>query len=460
MLILYIMQKRKKIAYLIGACIFTVIALAVIQGYFIYNTYKLTEREVNVKIKKQLTELEDYPEFDAIKDVWLETSAKFAKEYIDQKISKKEYVKLIQKSHDSLSNAMKTHMQKRKKTGDYDIGYSDYLMSLVIVKNNKIDTIYKGKLLIFDNKVKSNNEIYSSSGSWENKNKSEDSNAVVSENRDYALLLKTQQYYSFASWQKTILSKMAGLLLFSLVLMFFVVYLYYLSIKNLINQKRIADIKTDFVNNITHEFQTPLATMDIAIKTLQRKESRMSDEDYKNTLSLLERQNKRLQKLFVQVAAVSLKPIADTSSQIEISCKEIKEIIEDFSLSKPDVVIKCNQKNEAINVKIDRFHLNTILVNLLDNAVKYGASQIDIELNCIDGNFLLAIKDNGKGISPKEHAAIFDKFYRAEKGNLHTTKGLGLGLFYVKQLVDAYKGDLKLISEENKGALFLISIPL
>ena len=95
-----------------------------------------------------------------------------------------------------------------------------------------------------------------------------------------------------------------------------------------------------------------------------------------------------------------------------------------------------------------------------NNAVKYGATEINIELDTSDQTFLLSIKDNGKGISPKEHTAIFEKFYRSEKGNLHTTKGLGLGLFYVKQLTDAYKGDLKIISEENKGALFLISIPL
>lgn len=451
------MQKRKKIAYLIGACIFTVIALAVIQGYFIYNTYKLTEREVNVKIKKQLNELEDHPEFDAIKDSWMEKTAISAKEYTDEKISKKEYLRLIQKNYDSLSNALKTYMEKNKKPGDYDIGYSDYLTSLAVIKNNKTDTIYNGKLLIFDNKVKSNNEIFSSTSKWENSNEIDNPDSKKTE---YTIVLKTEQYYSFASWQKVILSKMLGLLVFSLVLMFFVVYLYYLSIKNLISQKRIADIKTDFVNNITHEFQTPLATMDIAIKTLQRKENKMSNEEYQTTLSLLERQNNRLQKLFVQVAGVSLNPVADTSTQTEIGCKEIKEIIEDFRLSKPDVVINCHQVKEAIRVKIDRFHLNTILVNLLDNAVKYGASQIDIELNCIDATFLLSVKDNGKGISSKEHMAIFDKFYRVEKGNLHTTKGLGLGLFYVKQLVDAYKGQLKLISEENKGTLFLISIPL
>ncbi|WP_269233853.1 sensor histidine kinase [Flavobacterium flavigenum] len=451
------MQNKRKIAYLIGACIFTVIALAAIQGYFIYNTYKLTEREVNTKIRKQITELEDHPEFDAIKDSWMEQTGKLSEEYVYKKIAKKEYLKLIQKNQDSLSDAMKRYMEKFKKPEDFEIGYSDYLTSLVIVNNNKTDSVYNGKLLIFDNKVKSTNEISSSTGKWQNTNESDNPGSVK---KKYTLMLKTEQYYSFASWQKTILGQMAGLLLFSLVLMFFVVYLYYLSIKNLINQKRIADIKTDFVNNITHEFQTPLATMDIAIKTLQRKQDQMSNEEYKTTLSLLERQNSRLQKLFQQVANVSVNPVSDVSSSIEISCTEIKEIIEDFRLSQPDILITCQQNQETITLKIDRFHLNTILINLLDNAVKYGATEINIEMKSMDNNFLLSIKDNGKGISSKEHLAVFDKFYRVEKGNLHNTKGLGLGLFYVKQLVEAYRGNVKVISEENRGALFLISIPL
>lgn len=453
------MQNKKKIAYLIGACIFTVIALAAIQGYFIYNTYKLTEREVNTKIKKQIAELEDHAEFDAIKDSWMEQTGKLSERYVYKKIAKKEYLKLIQKNQDSLSEAMKRYMEKFKKPEDFEIGYSDYLTSLVILNNNKTDSVYNGKLLIFDNKVKSTNEISSSTGKWQNTNESESDNPDAVKKK-YTLMLKTEQFYSFASWQKTILGQMAGLLLFSVVLMFFVVYLYYLSIKNLINQKRIADIKTDFVNNITHEFQTPLATMDIAIKTLQRKLHQMSNEEYKTTLSLLERQNSRLQKLFQQVANVSVNPMSDVSSSIEISCTEIKEIIEDFRLSKPDILITCQQNQETITLKIDRFHLNTILINLLDNAVKYGATEINIEMKNMDNNFLLGIKDNGKGISSKEHLAVFDKFYRVEKGNLHNTKGLGLGLFYVKQLVEAYCGNVKVISEENSGALFLISIPL
>lgn len=255
------------------------------------------------------------------------------------------------------------------------------------------------------------------------------------------------------------MGKMSGLLIFSIILMAFVVYLYYLSLKNLISQKRIADIKTDFVNNITHEFQTPLATMDIAIKTLQRKNEQMNEAHYHNTLAMIERQNERLQKLFRQVTEASVTPIVN-KNLLNVSCDSIKEMIDDFKLSKPDVSIECSSPEETITVSMDPFHLNTILLNLLDNAVKYGADVILIELKVNQGKFILLVKDNGKGIPFKEQASIFDKFYKVEKGNIHNAKGLGLGLFYCRQLVETYNGSIKVESEEGKGSQFIISIPV
>lgn len=450
---------KRKIMLLIGACIFTVVALAAIQGYFIYNTYQLTEKEVSATIKKQLIEIEDTREWYTLNNAWMDQSGEFIKKFADKQIDKKEFVKFMNSKTDSLSKVMSEYMARKKKPGDFDIGYSIYITSATVTVNDITDSIYSGKLYVLGNNVKNKGEELSSQGRWEGNENLEKDTSVPAIKKNYNYIIKSERYYSFADWQKTIISKMAGLLLFSILLMAFVVYLYYSSLKNLITQKRIADVKTDFVNNITHEFQTPLATMDIAIKTLQRKETEMAPEHYKSTLSLLERQNNRLQKLFRQVTEASLTPIANSNSKIEMSCDEIKEMIDDFNLSHPDVIISCHQVKKGIVAKIDHFHLNTIIVNLLDNAVKYGAEQIDIEMDATEHHFLLKIKDNGKGIPVREHTAIFDKFYRIEKGNIHNTKGLGLGLFYVKQLVETYKGTIKVESEENKGATFLISIP-
>lgn len=450
---------KQKIMLLIASCIFTVVALAAIQGYFIHNTYKLTEKEVSAKIKKQLIEIEDTEEWYELNDTWMNQSGAFVKNYAFDKLHKQDFVKFMKSKSDSLSNTMTAYMQKRKKPGDFDIGYSIYITSITIKKDNKIDSIYSGKLFVLGNNVKNKDEVVSSTGRWEGEKEYNDESVSPPAKKAIDFEIKSERYYSIANWEQTIISQMAGLLIFSILLMVFVVYLYYLSLKNLIGQKRIADIKTDFVNNITHEFQTPLATMDIAIKTLQRKESEMTPEHYRHTLSMLERQNDRLQKLFRQVTEASVMPNVNRNTKMEIGCGEIKNIIDDFKQSHHNTAIRCHQEQEGITAKIDPFHLNTIIVNLMENAVKYGATEIDIRLDAPSNNFTISIQDNGKGIATKEQTAIFDKFYRVEKGNIHETKGLGLGLFYVKQLVESYKGTIKVESEEDKGALFLITIP-
>ena len=450
---------KRKIMLLIGACIFTVAALAAIQGYFIYNTYLLTEKEVSAKIKKQLIELEDTEEWYELNDSWMNQAGQFVRNYAFERLEKKDFVEFMKSKSDSLSTVMTAYMNQRKRPGDFDIGYSIYITSATIKKDNKIDSLYRGKLFVLGNNVKNKDEVVASTGRWEGEKEYVDDRAAVPIKKAVDFEIKSERYYSIANWGQTIIRQMAGLLIFSLLLMVFVVYLYYLSLKNLIGQKRIADIKTDFVNNITHEFQTPLATMDIAIKTLQRKENEMTPEHYRHTLSMLERQNDRLQKLFRQVTEASLTPTVSRNAKMEIGCSEIHNIIDDFKLSHPATEIRCHQEQENITAKIDPFHLNTIIVNLMENAVKYGATEIDIRMEKQHGRFVMGIKDNGKGIATKEQTAIFDKFYRIEKGNIHETKGLGLGLFYVKQLVESYKGTIKVESEEDKGALFLITIP-
>jgi len=442
---------KRKILFLIGACIFTVLALAAIQGYFIRNTYQLIEKEVNASIKKQVDNLEDSEEWFALNDIWMGKTEQFVIDYDQGTAKRHELTKYINKNRDSLSEAVKKFMKKHTKPGDYDIDYSIYITSITLTKNNVTDSLFKGNVLALANDTLKKNRIKSSENRWENAREDEGNKAVM--------IVKSKRYYSFDDWQNTIFRKMGGLLIFSVLLMAFVVFLYYQSLKNLITQKRIADIKTDFVNNITHEFQTPLATMDIAIKTLKRKEEQMTQEHYLHTISMIERQNERLQKLFRQVTEASVTPTASDDS-ISITCSEIREIVSDFQLSKPDVKINCHQEQASLSVKMDPFHLNTILVNLLDNAVKYGGNNIDIELKILNDHFILAVKDNGKGIPVQEQESIFDKFYRAEKGNIHNTKGLGLGLFYIKQLVETYKGKIKVESEEGKGALFLITIPV
>ncbi len=443
---------KRKIILLITGCILTVVALTCIQGYFICNTYELKKKEVKDVIRKELLRIEDDPEFIAIEDACMEKSRDFAKTYKAKKFSKEDYLSYIRKNRDSLSSELSSIMDK-KVNFKHKIGYSIYITAIFDNEGIKKDTVYSGKLLVLSNKIKSEEEFSLATGIWQTKNSSSDK-----EDRDvYNIEIRSERNYSFESLQKIILQEMIGLLVFSVLLITFVIILFYLSIRNLITQKKIADIKTDFINNITHEFNTPLAAMDIAVKTFELET--ITEEQRKNTIAIIKRQNQRLQSIFSQVAGASLSSQEIIIDNNIANRKEIEEIIADFRLSYPDITI--NYLIDATTqIPMHQFHLNTILINLLDNAVKYGADEIKLTCNQSVAFATLSIEDNGKGIPENEQKNIFEKFYRIEKDNIHNTKGLGLGLFYVKQIVESYKGTITVKSVENKGTSLLISIPL
>jgi two-component system phosphate regulon sensor histidine kinase PhoR len=440
---------KSKIVFLITGCIFTVIALAAIQGFFIYNTYHLKEKEVNEAIRKQLLDFEDTPEYYAIDDAWMQLSGKFLSSYMKGKASKADFVAYTKQKSDSLSPILAKAMSRSGLYKKYKIGYSVYIISVTTPKGISTDTIFNGKIKTLGNNIKSDNEILYATGNWETRDDTSHSGQI-----------RTLRCYSIENWRITILSEMAGLLFFTVVLLAFVMLLFYLSIRNIITQKKLSDIKTDFINNITHEFQTPLATMDIAVKTLQRKGENLQPDHFERTLLVIERQNARLQTLFGQVTEASLTStqITETKNQ-PVTCEDVKEIVADFKMAHPLIAINCYEQDKNVTIGVSRFHLNTIMINLLDNAIKYGADTIDIRLAIGNNQSQIIIKDNGQGIPAKHLPVIFDKFYRVQKGNIQNTKGLGLGLFYVKQITEAYNGNVT-VSSTGNGAEFTISIPL
>lgn len=446
---------KRKILFLIIGCIITVSALAVIQGYFISNTYKLKAKEADAAISQQFLTLETKGKLDSVNAAWMLKTSEFVNDYYNHKVTKADYPKLIKKVSDSLSLVMNTYIKKNQIFEEYEVNYINYLKSIVIFSNgSKIgDTLFNGKMLLYGNSTEDAPEIPASQSTWRD-GKFDDSKEKKT---DYVFAVVSSRFYSIDNWERQIYIKMTGLLIFSVLLLSFVVILFYLSIKNLITQKKIAEIKTDFINNITHEFQTPLAALDIAVKTLRKKEGELTEEHFKHSLEIIDRQNVRMQKLFGQVTEASLTEDSITPIHAQgLYSVAIQEILDDFSLSHPLVTIRFSSDTA---IQIDRFHFTTIIINLMDNAVKYGADTITIGLHKPETNVLLTVKDNGIGIPKKEQKAIFDKFYRVQKGNIHTTKGLGLGLFYVNQLVKAYSGTVTVNSEEGNGAEFIISFP-
>jgi len=134
----------------------------------------------------------------------------------------------------------------------------------------------------------------------------------------------------------------------------------------------------------------------------------------------------------------------------------LKAIVADFKVAFPKVTIETHFNTNETSLALDKFHLTTAILNVLENAVKYGSTNIFIKTEFIKNQFNISIKDDGIGISKNKHSLLFDKFYRVEQGNLHNAKGLGLGLFYVKQIIKAHQGTINVISDLGKGSEFTI----
>jgi signal transduction histidine kinase len=279
----------------------------------------------------------------------------------------------------------------------------------------------------------------------------------------YNLQFETEDRMNIDGWKKIVLGRMASLFLISIFIFLLVFGLLFYSIKNLITQKKIADIKTDFVNNITHELKTPLSTLTLATKLLQNDQKISDSETSKSIINTIDRQNVRLQKLIDQVLNNSLGYQEMNLNKEEVSANEyLNTIIDDFQLSLNSKSIEIVKKiNVNKKIYIDKFYFTTAILNVLENAVKYGKENLKITVSAnINDNFEVSISDNGIGIPKKEIQFLFEKFYRVGNKEVHNVKGLGLGLYYTNQIIKAHQGKILVESEENKGTTFSIIIPI
>jgi signal transduction histidine kinase len=272
-------------------------------------------------------------------------------------------------------------------------------------------------------------------------------------------------FMNISDWDAIMLKELSGLLILSSLLFLFVVSLLYYSIQNLMKQKRLAEIKTDFINNITHELKTPLSTLSLATKTLTSEHANGNKEIADGAVQIIERQNTRLQKLIDQVLQSSL-----GYQEIQLSKETfngsvfINELLDDYllSINSSEIKVQRNIDSTGIAIEADKFYLSTAIINLLNNAIKYGGTELTVSygIDKADSTHFISIKDNGIGISPKYQRFIFEKFYRVSEKDTHNYKGLGLGLYYTKQIITAHGGSISVKSEANKGSVFTIKIPI
>jgi two-component system, OmpR family, phosphate regulon sensor histidine kinase PhoR len=229
-----------------------------------------------------------------------------------------------------------------------------------------------------------------------------------------------------------------------------------------LKQKRLSEIQRDFVNNMTHEFQTPIATIRVATDVLNQSTIINQPERLKKYVQIIRQENNRLKN---QVETVLNTAKADRGKmELKLEAQDLHEVIHESTQGlQAELEEKFKLELEARQsiVNADRVHLMNVLNNLLDNAQKYsnGNVQIGLKTENVPAGLKVSISDKGIGI-PAEHInRIFEKFYRVPTGNLHNVKGFGLGLNYVKQVIDAHRWQISVSSRPNEGSTFSITIP-
>ena len=259
-------------------------------------------------------------------------------------------------------------------------------------------------------------------------------------------------------------SKMQMSIFFSILLFLAILFFGY-SMYTILKQRQLSRLQKDFINNMTHEFKTPISTIKISAGVFLNNPGIQQDSRLWKYANIIRTQNERLNKQVEKV--LQLAKIERGNFEIKpenLNLKEVLKTVEQsasLQIEKRNGILKKNLRDADTNVWADRMHLTNLIHNLLDNAVKYskGAPQIHLSVRRQENSLNISVSDQGVGISKEYQNKVFDKFFRVPTGNVHQVKGFGIGLYYVKKICDAHRWQLQMESEADKGTTVTVSIP-
>jgi two-component system phosphate regulon sensor histidine kinase PhoR len=279
-------------------------------------------------------------------------------------------------------------------------------------------------------------------------------------NNKYQLLL------TFPEKKRFLFSELIGICILSIVFTLIIIIAYSSALNQLIRQRQISEIKTDFINNMTHEFKTPIATINLALDAIKNPKVIEDKEKVLRYLQMIKDENKRMHAQVENVLRIS--KLEKKELDITKESNNIHEIIED-AIEHVNLIVEDRNGKIATHfnatrssVLLNDVHFTNVIVNILDNAIKYSPEEpkIDIETENVKDFIIIKIKDQGSGMSKVAQKRIFEKFYREHTGDLHNVKGHGLGLAYVKRIIEDHNSEIFVESEKGKGSTFIIKVPL
>ncbi len=258
---------------------------------------------------------------------------------------------------------------------------------------------------------------------------------------------------------------MPPIIITSILLVFVILTIFVVTVYVILRQKKLSEMKNDFINNMTHELKTPISTISLASQMLRDSSVTKNVNDYSQISGIIDVESKRLANHVEKVLEMAV--IDRDGAKLKFEPININDLIEQIITN---ISIKVKEHNGSINYNLnaehstvigDETHLSNMIINLVDNAIKYSKEKPTIEVETANTNnkVVIRIKDEGIGITKENQKRIFEKFYRVHTGNVHDVKGFGLGLSYVKKIVSQHKGQITVKSETGKGSEFKISIP-
>ncbi|HFK5569108.1 HAMP domain-containing histidine kinase [Elizabethkingia meningoseptica] len=432
------LKSSKNIIILFSVLFLTLVA---IQIYFLYKTYKIKERQNYDFIIKTIENYQDNlkQKFGLREDSVQENFVLFRAGKLSEQEFRKNIEKLNQKSISEYSKLIDSIFTPYH----FDVATRYDINNAISVNDKRY--LFTKPITVYEtyNKVKKPGKI--EEGLWETSSSTVDTDINNGKPVLSAFKTRTSHYYEIKNIQSIVFKDLWILVLCCILLLASVLWLFVLTIRNLISQQKQVEVLHTVVDNIAHEFKTPVATLKIAAKALKK------DWNQEN-LPLIERQINRLESLMLQLHD------SENYENIPTSHDDWNHYIEDLKFAYPQTQFTI-QNTTPKSLPFSKTDTETLVKNICENSAKYGSSLIDIEISAMQNNLKLKISDNGNGISKKEQQHIFEKFYRIQSNNIHNTKGLGLGLFLVKNIVEKYNGKIELQSEMSKGTTFNIILP-
>lgn len=433
-----------KSKYLISLFAALFLLLLGIQVYFMYKTSQVKKREIYSDVHNRIDDyIDNLEDLGGASNLGDEGQRKIFAEFNNKKISKKEFLNYFEKNKKITQDKLSDYIDHKFEKEGYKVAVRTQFLSIVYVPKN-INLIDK-PVTLYETRNKITKAGISNTGKWETSSTSRSDKSDQLE-RDDSFFVKSQTDFQILNINTVVFQDLTLLILCCVAILLSVLVLYIFTVKNLIRQQKQVEVLHTVVDNISHEFKTPIATLKIASKTLKK-------EFTPEILPLIDRQILRLEDLMLQLHPEDFN---EKNSTIQPEIWDF--FIHDLAFTYENIDFKLNNLVSK-ELHFDKKLMETVIKNLCENSVKYGASEIKIDLKTIQNKLKIIVTDNGNGIEQSELKNIFEKFYRIQSNNIHNSKGLGLGLFFVKKIVEKYSGKTEITSEVTVGTTFKISIP-